>query len=354
MNNINPGGFGFNPPPHYGAQPVGVPLVPPQNPPLPRRTRFDLRRLSMLTGLSIIAFLIMSYAFSGIIVLFADDLKAYLKGISMDTSIFSYILESLLSVFGIGLPFYIAYRAMRKKYGVDFIPFSPPESYTLMLLMIGAAFAACLLGSSFTSFLTIFLEENFGITSTYTMGDMPVTFDGKVLYFVRSAILPAFIEEFALRGVVMQPLRRYGNSFAIIVSSIIFAIMHGNLIQAPFAFIAGIALGYAVIITNSIWTGVVVHLLNNSLSVILMFLTKGNTEAQVPFYVAAIMPTIIFIGLVCFVIYLFSKKYRKRLDPPGSPLVNRVFLRDYVTTLPLLVSIISLIVQTALTVQIVK
>ena len=76
MNNINPGGFGFNPPPHYGAQPVGVPLVPPQNPPLPRRSRFDLRRLSMLTGLSIIAFLIMSYAFSGIIVLFADDLKA--------------------------------------------------------------------------------------------------------------------------------------------------------------------------------------------------------------------------------------------------------------------------------------
>ena len=71
-----------------------------------------------------------------------------------------------------------------------------------------------------------------------------------------------------MRGVVMQPLRKYGDWFAILTSAFVFALMHGNLVQAPFAFIAGIGLGYAVIASGSLWTGILVHLLNNSISVI--------------------------------------------------------------------------------------
>lgn len=71
-----------------------------------------------------------------------------------------------------------------------------------------------------------------------------------------------------MRGVVMQPLRKYGDWFAILTSAFVFALMHGNLVQAPFAFIAGIGLGYAVIASGSLWTGILIHLLNNSISVI--------------------------------------------------------------------------------------
>ena len=64
------------------------------------------------------------------------------------------------------------------------------------------------------------------------------------------------IEEFAMRGVVMQSLRKYGDWFAIIMSSLVLALVHGNMVQIPFAFIAGIAIGYAVTVTGSMWTGV--------------------------------------------------------------------------------------------------
>lgn len=338
----------------FGGAPAGPALVEPQFPPLPRRSRQDLKRLSVYTGLSIITFLASTYGVSGLIVLFSDQVRDFLAAASIDKSIFSYMLECLLSVFGIGLPFFIAYSVLKKKYRTDFIPYSLPKSPALMILMIGFAFGACLLGSSFSSMLTIFLEENFGIGSTYTMGDVPTTVDGAILFFVRSAILPAFIEEFALRGVVMQPLRRYGNSFAIFISSLIFAIMHGNLIQAPFAFIAGMAMGYAVIVTNSIWTGVIIHLINNSLSVYMLFMTTRSPDGNIPVYLAGIVPVSVVIGFVCLAIYLLNKKYRRRLDPPGTPMLNRVFLKDYVTTLPLLISILSLIVQTAYTVEFIR
>ncbi|MFT8887721.1 MAG: CPBP family intramembrane glutamic endopeptidase [Ethanoligenens sp.] len=80
-----------------------------------------------------------------------------------------------------------------------------------------------------------------------------------VLYVLFFCVLAPFCEEFIFRGVILQSLRPYGNGFAILFSSLLFAMMHGNLAQFPLAFLVGLALGYFVIQFDSIWATILMH-----------------------------------------------------------------------------------------------
>ena len=89
------------------------------------------------------------------------------------------------------------------------------------------------------------------------------------IFIITMTVAPAFIEEMVFRGIVMQSLRRFGDMFALVSSAIIFGIFHLNLIQTPYAFILGLCIGYFVMRTGSLWVGVIMHFLNNSIATVL-------------------------------------------------------------------------------------
>lgn len=93
-----------------------------------------------------------------------------------------------------------------------------------------------------------------------------------LLYAVNGMVLPAFIEELIFRGAIMQSLRRFGDGFALMASSILFAVIHGNFVQAPYAFLMGLVIGYFVLRTGSLWAGIFIHLFNNGVSILFTFL----------------------------------------------------------------------------------
>ena len=124
-----------------------------------------------------------------------------------------------------------------------------------------------------------------------------------------------------MRGVVMQPLRKYGDRFAIVVSAVLFAALHGNMVQIPFAFIAGLALGYFAIITNSIWTSVAIHCLNNLSATVISIYYTNHSENDV-FFFYAIEGAILIIGILAFILFMKLKpqKLAKANDEIGSSL----------------------------------
>lgn len=76
-------------------------------------------------------------------------------------------------------------------------------------------------------------------------------------------------EEFAFRGVLTNALTRYGSVVAVSVSTVVFAVAHGiNLALIPALIVGGIA-GVLTVRSRSIWPGVVVHVVNNSLGTII-------------------------------------------------------------------------------------
>lgn len=175
---------------------------------------------------------------------------------------------------------YTIYAKLEKERLSDISSFKKADRPDLMLPLIFLGLGVSGLSNFLTSMAgSIF--QSMGIDYEVNTIDNPTNPIGIVLAFIATAITPALVEEFALRGAVMGTLRKYGDGFAIIVSSFIFGLMHGNFIQIPFAFIMGLVFAYVVIKTGTIWTAVIIHFINNFLSLLLDYLTTPLNTTEV-------------------------------------------------------------------------
>jgi membrane protease YdiL (CAAX protease family) len=85
---------------------------------------------------------------------------------------------------------------------------------------------------------------------------------------VIAVALAPVMEEFFFRGLIQRTLeRRYGPHSGILAAAVLFAALHFLPWVLPLHLFLGVAFGYAVRYTRSIWAGVVLHAANNSLAV---------------------------------------------------------------------------------------
>ncbi|NPD92537.1 CPBP family intramembrane glutamic endopeptidase [Xylanibacter muris] len=89
--------------------------------------------------------------------------------------------------------------------------------------------------------------------------------------YLAVGLLAPVVEEIVFRGAVLKSLLKAfrGHWAAIAVSSVLFAIVHGNPAQMPHAFIVGLLLGWMYWRTGSIVPGVAYHWVNNTIAYIL-------------------------------------------------------------------------------------
>ncbi len=84
------------------------------------------------------------------------------------------------------------------------------------------------------------------------------------------AIFPAIFEELAFRGVIFNELSKITSlKITIIISSILFTILHFSLISIIWIFPIGIILGYLRAKYRTIWYGILTHFVYNSCIIIL-------------------------------------------------------------------------------------
>ncbi|NLL79501.1 MAG: CPBP family intramembrane metalloprotease [Clostridiales bacterium] len=96
-----------------------------------------------------------------------------------------------------------------------------------------------------------------------------------VIFFLMAVYGP-FCEETVFRGVIYGSYRRDGKGIAaVILSGLLFGLMHMNFNQAAYAFVIGILLALLVEATGSLWSSVLYHFIVNAQSVCLMYLMKS-------------------------------------------------------------------------------
>ncbi|MEN8138449.1 MAG: type II CAAX endopeptidase family protein [Bacteroidota bacterium] len=96
-------------------------------------------------------------------------------------------------------------------------------------------------------------------------------FNLSVPNIIMIAIFAPLLEEILVRGLVLRGyLQNYTPNKAIIASAIFFGFIHLNPWQFIAGFISGLLLGYLYYKTKSLTPSILVHFLNNSLSVIFM------------------------------------------------------------------------------------
>ena len=106
------------------------------------------------------------------------------------------------------------------------------------------------------------------------------TIGGMLFNLVIIALIPAIGEELTFRGVLQQSLTRKMNPHvAIFLSAAIFSFFHFQFYGFLPRMFLGLLLGYMFYITNSLWTSMLMHFVNNGAAVVLYYLcNKGLIE----------------------------------------------------------------------------
>jgi len=98
------------------------------------------------------------------------------------------------------------------------------------------------------------------------------------------AVLPAICEEVFFRGVVLNNIvKRTANiHLAVWLSAILFSAVHGEILGFFSRVVMGAALGYAFVLTKSLWVPIILHFLNNGIIVFAYFSYKKDWIATDP------------------------------------------------------------------------
>lgn len=228
-------------------------------------------------------------------------------------------------------------------------PLRPPKA-SLCIPAIFVGLGASVIGVVASTMFSGLLE---GITGYRpVMGDItpPITGIGAQIVFALSiTVAPAVLEELLFRGVILQSLRRFGDGFALVASSVLFALLHQNLVQGPNALLMGLVIGYFVLRTGSVMTGMLMHLVNNSLALVMLYLPQFFPYDVLDNVYFIIYGLYVLLGVIA-IIYLYLRKgnlfsVADSSYPMQSGQVSSVFFKSVGMILFLIVSAILMLLS---------
>ncbi|MFY0673953.1 MAG: CPBP family intramembrane metalloprotease [Bacteroidia bacterium] len=154
-----------------------------------------------------------------------------------------------------------------------------------------------------------------------------------VLNLLMFVILPAFLEEIYFRGMIQKVITNISGlpHFAIVLTSMLFAVVHGNLPGFLAYFVMGLVLGYLFYLTGNLKYSIIFHLLNNGLSLLLDWMYRsGNlsfdpNDSSVPVFPGVL--TTLFILAIIYKLYKDTQKPKLKVALDQEPKV--VWVKAY-------------------------
>lgn len=184
-----------------------------------------------------------------------------------------------------------------------------------------AALGSSVIGITIASVL-LTLFQTAGLGYDVPTPPVPETNVGILMYTFTLSVLPAILEEILFRGFILQSLRRFGDMFAVIISALVFALVHGNFAQLPNAFIMGVTIAFLAVKTGSLIPGMILHFINNFGATVLDVFLISRTENEVltGIYSLGYMGLYFFVGIIGIIILLVRDDKFFTLVPYKSPL----------------------------------
>ncbi len=334
-------------------QPSPAPRIMPFVKKLPRglteetyKERKSVKKLSRLSGGAFLTLEVVSSVFvygvyfSIILVelimgLFGHSYKDYATKLFGDPY-FLQLFQILASTIMFTIPFLLFFKLSKHKVS-ELIDFNLPKNknwFPYILMGIGFCSFANIANSMAAS-----LFSGFGVDYNVDFGEDPKGLTGFLLSFLATAIVPAFVEEFACRGLVMGALKKHGEGFAIMSSAILFGFIHGNFQQIPFAFMVGLILGFVAIKCGSIWPAIFIHFYNNCSSVVFTYLFMDMDVLTQNIIYTIYLAVCLFIGIISLFM-LKSTDAFKLNNECGEATENQKYKWFFTTELVILVIIV--------------
>lgn len=270
------------PPPAY--QPVQALPVPPPDP----RKEYNRRRRKEYNsmGLALFTQLGLAFVITFLVVFGVVFISIFVEAGSGRFDIYAFSPEDVYAYLPLwltpaaSLAAYLAANVLPSvlfgnRQGLDVADMFRPKSTSLLVVLGGAA--ACLTinyaGGFLMQLINLILS---GAGLELTTPELALEYDtaGNLLMFAYMVIVAPVTEELLFRGLLLRTFQRTGRTFAIIASSLLFAMVHGNFLQTVPAFLMGLVLGYTAMRCGSILPSILIHLINNGYVVLLQSLEE--------------------------------------------------------------------------------
>ena len=251
------------------------------------------------------------------------------------------VADILCYMMSLTVPFFIYALSIR-------IPVSAylPLKRVSPKLVVGAVLASLAVAAvaNYSADAAYMVFSNIGLPFYEPSQVVPSGVAALVLYVINISVVAAIFEEIAFRGVIMQSLRRFGDGFALICSSILFAMVHISPVSIPHAFIMGLIIGYFTLFTGSIHVGMIIHFVYNLFTFIVsQFTTIDYRIGYLLYFASRTVLTLLGIAAIVWLVKnyqnMFSLKNSDTINPWGEK------MRCFFGTVPFLLFTITIVVQ---------
>ncbi|GEM_PF-6849064 len=213
----------------------------------------------------------------------------------------------------------------------------PKRLFGTAMLILGASY----LPISILNGVASTLLKNIGVTSLIADVALPSNPAGVILTFIQAVALPAFLEELLFRGVIQRRLVKYGGGFAVIVTSVLFALMHERFALLPGMFLFSVAMGCADLMTDSLLPSFLMHFFNNFMALAQLALADRGIYRMIP------SMTIMALSIFCVPFAMVSViRNTKAGKIDRSLFISSAPRRWFYFTVPTIVFILYLLVMT--------
>lgn len=228
----------------------------------------DSKKYFSVIGFAVFAFMFISYGASfGVSLLFSKLAPAIL-----DNDIFQ-SAASLVLQYGVAFPVALAILRRLPK---DTNP-SEKMGFGKWIGGLCIAFTFMSVGNSVAQFIIGLLEAALGRAVENPIASS-ISGKGVIVNLVFYVLLAPIIEELIFRKVMCDRLLPLGEGYAVLISALIFGLVHGNLYQFFYAFLTGMLFSAVYIKTGRIRYTVIYHMIINLLGGVVVPWAAGKLE----------------------------------------------------------------------------
>lgn len=186
----------------------------------------------------------------------------FMYSMYFDYSIINAFVTMLVSfVTGLIMVYFLSSTFKRKIKDLKF-SFKPKETIDTIAMMYFLNYAIGIIGA---------LLSKFGFPDTSPDFSLSGGFLYNLFTFISVVILAPIFEELIFRGTILQVLSKYNKVFAILVTSLLFGLLHLNMTQAVPAFFMSLILCYMCLKTDSLLVTILAHAGNNFLALMSVY-----------------------------------------------------------------------------------
>ncbi len=180
------------------------------------------------------------------------------------------------------------------------------------ILFVLLAFIVLISGTIMIKYFVFLGGKTVGMTNYYS--ELITNGDDSLAVIVSVIILPAVCEEILFRGILLSEYRSLGGANAVIITALLFAMMHMSFEDFLLNFLAGLLLGFAASATRSILSSIVIHAGANAFALFATDTYIQNTVQKCGNFFVGFVIVCIFCAALIFMLIRLEYIYFRRAE----------------------------------------